>query len=488
MLSTKSFFPFFQEKQKHTVIHDKFDEMVFSDIYDQSERLKEVEMEIDFPTIHELLFDTFNVFYKYDPKFHDDVEIREDYLVNKQMLQRAMKTDEYQKLRTITKLDELNSAVATSTFIETVIKEVEKRDPNIQQKIETLRNLQNQRLQLQQKLHVLRGQPKKQKKQQIQQQLDAVNRQIQQTVSNINRSVGQLAVSKAIKKASEKTKEVNNAVQALSWGTEGGQIFKVSAEERFRLANALLRSQKLMRLAMELGRLKRLLITTRKQKVKRRSSEIYDVSTGNDVARLIPAELAKLAIPELHADFMKRFAEKQLLQYSLRDRESKGKGDFIVCVDLSGSMEGEREIWAKAVTLAVAEMAIREKRRFAIIAFDTNVKRVWEFKNKPELQDIVNFAELGASGGTAYEPPLEKAIEIAREMRNADILFITDSECKCESDFIERFREWRRRNEVKMLSVLINASDVYSTLEKLSDKVLEINDLFEGAKETFSFY
>ena len=506
----KSKFSFFQEKQKHTVIHDKFDRMSFSDVYEQSERLKKTEKEIDFLTIHELLLDTFNTFYKYDPKFYDDTVIREDYLVNKEMLQKAMKTDEYQKLRVITKLDELNSAIATSTFIETVIKEIEKRDPEIQQKIENLKNLQNQRLQLQQKLHSLQlqqqaqiqdraqGQGKSQAQiqqhqqlnqqiQQLQQQLNATNQQIQQATTSIKQSVGQIAVSKAVKKASEKTKEVNNAVQALGWGTDKGQIYRVPAEERFKIANALLRSSKLMRLARELGRMKRLMTTTRKQKVRRKSSEIYDISMGNDLARLIPSEIVKLTIPELKSDFMKRFAEKQLLQYSLRDRESKGKGDFIACVDLSGSMKGEREIWAKAVTLAVSEMAVKEKRKFAVIAFDSNVKKVWEFR-EPELQDIIDFAELGASGGTAYEPPLEKAIEISEKMKNADILFITDSDCKCQQEFAEKFREWRKKNEARVLSVLIGERDIYGTLEKLSDKVLEISDLFEGAKEIFSFY
>jgi len=489
------FKPFFI-REKHTVIHDKFDEMSFSDVYEQSEKLKQTEKEVDFPTIHELLFDTFNIFYKYDPKFHDDRDIREDYLINKEMLQKAMKTDEYHKLRCITKLDEVSSAVATATFIKTVIREIEKRDPDIHDKLEQLREMQNQRLQLQQQLHALQqqlaNQPDSKKLQQqvkqVQQQLNSVSQQIQQTVSGVKQSVGQLAVSRAVKRASQETKEVNNAIQAFGWGTEKGQLHRVSAEERFRIANALLQSHKLFRLARELGKLKRLLITTRKQKVKRKSTEIYDVSLGDDVARVVPAELVKLAVPELRIDFMKRFAEKQLLQYSLRDRESKGKGDFVVCVDLSGSMRGDREIWAKAVALAMAEIAVREKRNFVIIAFDTRVKGVWEFRGKPKLEDIVDFAELGPSGGTAYEPPLEKAAETVKEMKNADILFITDSECSCGDSFVREFSEWRHKHNVKMLSVLVNAHDVYGTLGQLSDKVLEISDLFEGAKQIFSFY
>jgi len=497
-------------KTKQTVIHDSFDEMTFNELKEKSETIQEIPQKVDFPTINELLFDTFNTFYKYDPKFHNDEEIQEDYLINKEMLQKAMKTEEYRKLRVITKLDEVNSAVATASFIETVIQEIKKRDPNIEKKLEELKQQQQERLNLIQQLSQaqsslqqaqsqLNQNPQNQQlKQQVnqmqqqvnqlQQHLNQLNQQIQQQVSNINKSVRQIAVSKAINKASQDTKEINNAIMAFGWGKEASTLQKVPAEERIKFANALMQNQKLLKLVRELGKMKRLLISTRKSKVKRQTSEIYDVSMGDDIARLIPAELAKLTIPELKMDFFKRFAEKQLLQYSLRDKESKGKGDIVVCLDLSGSMSGAKEIWAKAVSLACLELAVREKRGYALITFGTDVKKVRQFDrhNLPSLGDVIDVAEewYSSSEGTNYEKPLTKATELLKDYKEADILFITDGECRVSQEFAESFYDFRRRTDTKVVSVMIGNYSI-KTLEILSDKVVRVEDFLKGAKDIF---
>ncbi|MHC1635886.1 MAG: hypothetical protein ACXQTS_04595, partial [Candidatus Methanospirareceae archaeon] len=84
--------------------------MTFKEIEESSEKIKEVEeRNQELPTLKELLFDTFNSFFKYNPTFRNDNEIREDYLINKEVLSKAMRTEQYKKLRAITQLDEVNS-------------------------------------------------------------------------------------------------------------------------------------------------------------------------------------------------------------------------------------------------------------------------------------------------------------------------------------------------------------------------------------------
>ena len=61
--------------------------------------------------------------------------------------------------------------------------------------------------------------------------------------------------------------------------------------------------------------------------------------------------------PILRKDFHRRFLDQELLQYSLRGVEEKGKGPMIVCLDGSSSMAGDKEIWSKAVTLTLLEIA-----------------------------------------------------------------------------------------------------------------------------------
>src|SRR3972149_5183062 len=82
----------------------------------------------------------------------------------------------------------------------------------------------------------------------------------------------------------------------------------------------------------------------------KRGSEVYDISLGNDIGRIIPAELSFLRHKALRKDFLKRLIEGRLLQYYLK--EEKGRGPLVVCVDGSSSMEGHKEMWAKAVCLS----------------------------------------------------------------------------------------------------------------------------------------
>ncbi|RLI20478.1 hypothetical protein DRO54_06230, partial [Candidatus Bathyarchaeota archaeon] len=432
---------------KYVVRHDAFDEYVFSDVR-QYEGLR--SLDLDLPTVEELIFDTFKLFYKIDPKFLDDGSIHPMYRLNKTILQRAVNTEEYDRLREITKLDEMNSAVATVSFVRTVISEILK-DPEIRRKMSGIENTINDMINtakqlsdLQSKLNQTKDRKwqNKIKKQidQLQNKLNQLNDMLDVQTQSISSSVTQIAVSKAVMTASNAAREFREAESALSisYGLVGGQITKVPADARIRLANLLLKNRKLRYLAKILGRVKNIRTSTRKSRIRRPVSEIYDVMIGSDISRAIPAELTKLNIPELKMDFLKRFAEGQLMIYRLKDKDKTGKGAFIVCIDTSGSMKGEKELWAKAVALAIAEMAIKQKRPFAVIMFDApksdrgavHFHKV--FTKPPAIEDIIEIAETFTGGGTNFEEPLSFAMNAinAKGWAKSDILFITDGESK----------------------------------------------------------
>jgi len=481
-----------RERSKQTIIHDSFDKMTYSDIRENSEKLQEAEQG-DFPTLKNLVFDTFNSFYKYSPKFYDDPEIREDFLINKEILSKAMETEQYKKLRTITQLDEVNSAVATVSFVRELIKELEKREPEIKDKIRDLQDQQNELAKAIQELSYAQQSGNQQQIQQAQQAITLIQKQIQKSVQQIKQSVPQIAVSQALYKSAKETTEMNNTMNALSWGSEASSFKKVSPEERMKLAERLMSSQKLFKLVRELGRMKRLAITSRREKIKQQSSEVYDIEAGDNLNRTIPSELMKLSHPILKLDFLRRFSEKQLLQYALREKEGKGKGPIVCCLDLSGSMYGEKEIWAKAVALATLELAVKENRSYEIILFSEEVKMVRDFdrKHTPDIQNIIEIAEANYGGGTDFEGPLKHAIITINaikeeEKKKADILFITDGEADISPGFEEWFNEFKDKTNTKVISVQIGGSTY--TLEKFSDKIIEVEDFFDAAKEVFASF
>ena len=96
---------------------------------------------------------------------------------------------------------------------------------------------------------------------------------------------------------------------------------------------------------------------------------MYEVGVGAELSRLLPHELLALRHPILRRDFTRRFVEAELLQYALRAVEEKGKGPMIVCLDGSSSMAGDKEIWSKAVSLTLLDIAQRQRRLFRSICF-----------------------------------------------------------------------------------------------------------------------
>ena len=65
----------------------------------------------------------------------------------------------------------------------------------------------------------------------------------------------------------------------------------------------------------------------------------------------------------------RRFLDAELLQYALRAIDEKGRGPMVVCIDGSSSMAGDKEIWSKAVSLTLLDIAQRQRRLFRSICF-----------------------------------------------------------------------------------------------------------------------
>ncbi len=61
--------------------------------------------------------------------------------------------------------------------------------------------------------------------------------------------------------------------------------------------------------------------------------EVTGVALGGDVGRLVPSELARLLVPELELDALRRIADRQALCREYGATEPVGKGPVVVCVD-----------------------------------------------------------------------------------------------------------------------------------------------------------
>ena len=275
-----------------------------------------------------------------------------------------------------------------------------------------------------------------------------------------------------------------------SMGLGSGREGRVGASERLELGERLMRSRKLQMLAKLVGAFREVAFEARRRRVVRSPQELHAVSTGAHLDRILPSEL--LGLPRhqglLHREFLRRFAEGQLLEYELHGASSRGP--MVVCLDGSGSMQGTKEIWAKAVALTLMEIARRERRRCLAIVFSSGTelfevellgtKGRWNGR-APVLDDkVLAFAEHFPGGGTDFEQPMRRALEAvaAGNYRRGDIVFITDGHAHVSDALVEDIVTARKRHRFRVRGILVDVADSdRSSLLRFCDEVREVTDL-----------
>jgi uncharacterized protein with von Willebrand factor type A (vWA) domain len=213
---------------------------------------------------------------------------------------------------------------------------------------------------------------------------------------------------------------------------------------------------------------------------------------GNDLGRLVPSEMMKLGHPLLRMEFNKKFLERALIQYRMEAVEKEAKGPIVVCIDNSTSMAGAREVWSKAVALALCQIAVDQKRAFAVVHFNKQIQRTDMFveDKKVDPAQLLESMAFFSGGGTNFDVPLSFAFATTTEKfkdkgkGKADIIFITDGECEISDDMVKKMDEAKKATGVKLYSICIG--DHAQQLEEVSDHYTSLRDLADdqALKET----
>ena len=280
-------------------------------------------------------------------------------------------------------------------------------------------------------------------------------------------------------------------VEAFSgWGRGAGAGMPTAQDVKAALAQRLEQSEKLQALAREAGRMRRIAVQKQKTRVDHGADEVSDIDRGADLARVLPTELGKLADPARFLEFARGLTERSLLQYRLRGKEALGRGPLVVCLDQSSSMDGDKEIWSKALALALLQVATMQRRTYRVLHFNEGVVRVddWAPGSVAPLALVESMVEF-VGGGTEFEPPLEAALEaIQREhdLKRADVVLVTDGEASVSADFAEGWRKARGKLGFTTYAVYVDAPGgvVPEVLETLADKTIGLADITQDTQAT----
>lgn len=296
----------------------------------------------------------------------------------------------------------------------------------------------------------------------------------------LDESVLRDALREAVAAAHGQLDEVEAELAGFcGWGQgemrPGGDV-----DEKASLAALLKKNEKLRRLGVMAGRMRRIAMIKRRTRSKHARDEVSDIERGSDLARALPSELAKLGHPVLALDFARGYVEGSLAQYRLHGRERQGRGPVVICIDSSGSMEGPKELWSKSVALALLELAVADKRRCRIVQFDDDVRRVDDFvPGKIDGRAVMEAMAPFFGGGTDFEKPLTKAMEAINDdiwLKQADVILITDGEAEVTNAFRASWAEGRRKHEVTVFAVAIGG-DAPAVLNQIADQLVGLNDL-----------
>lgn len=272
--------------------------------------------------------------------------------------------------------------------------------------------------------------------------------------------------------------------QCPSAGLSYEDLQKLSGEDFSALALALQNNAQIKELARKMGR--DYVSESRKKRTripKASRSEVHGTHLSDDLMRMLPSELLNLEDETLEHLFYARLLEKQLQTYQLsgttlvegekEDAQSHRTGPIVVCLDTSGSMDGQPLLQAKALLLALANLLTQEKRSLHVILFgDSGQLREFAMEHAGQTAALLGFLRQGFGGGTDYETPLGRAFDtIAGQpgYRKADVLMVSDGDCQLSEAFTQTVQARKAALDCMVYSVLCNGKRVADTF---SDEVV----------------
>ena len=491
--------------------HYDVDIDIYNDIVDQSPVMQQTleEGEELLPTFKYLHQDIFLSLYKYKARVLPEVDMHISTRMNRGIISNLINTPEYISLRQTCRMDQFNAALGTEIIGREaidILREAIEKLKDLEQKKDAMDMLMEEEEKIDELIEdigdidELIEDAKRAGNGSLAAQLEQERQAKEQSVATLKAMANKIAedcdelieddelVSEVSTTMGSTLTETGKQVQEVSelceaWGLGTGENCQVAFQNKKDAIERIRRSSKLHQLTDLVGKFKESAIVEQKKKAKHGAVEIKGVTTGDKIQDTLPSDRMNLCNDITKGDFYRRMSEHGLLQYSKESNKQKNKGPIIVCVDTSGSMQGDEEIWSKALTVGILEVAQMQKRDFACIIYSSHADKPIVIK-KDEIapQKIIDCAERFHNGGTSFEAPLNEALELIKDstFKNADIVFITDGDCYVSDNFSRKFKQIKEDKDFRTLGVLVNmgcghVSD--SSLKEFCDNITLVSDI-----------
>jgi uncharacterized protein with von Willebrand factor type A (vWA) domain len=489
------------------VIHDAYDAGAFAQTLELSPRLKSARHDAvqRLATAAALVEDVFYSLYQPAPTLRPPEELPLAALVNRAIVEQLVATSEWDALRRAGTIgDQLCSAIATATVCRSVIAaldqatlvrlgelaDAEKAANKLFEEAEALDDVAAQKGDRAADLHARaraahqRAQHRQQKAAEVAAELDADAEAIEDATRRAGRA-GLQTAEREIDQLVAAVKTFTGGYATDASATDGAPI--LTLREKLGLASQVGRSARLKQVAELCGRLTRIALQVQRSRVRHPPDEIVGITMGNDLARMLPIELALLADPLLEDLWHRKYVDKRLMQLEMVGSERQGRGPVIIALDSSASMSEPlgshvcKEAWSKAVALAVLAIARKQRRDVAILHFSGagQIKAYVFPEGQAAPADLIATTEWFFEGGTVYDGWMAEALRLVDSSRfdRADVLCVSDGEVHIDAKLEEDWKRRRLRRGMRCYSVLLGDDTGAAVLARISDALATVTDL-----------
>lgn len=477
-----------QEQSKLTVRSDRMDRRLFRELYEESPTLDALlrKAERMIPEGGALLQDIFSSLFKQRPVLRPPEEIRPSAVLNRKLMEVLFTFPEWRRLRQSTCLDAGAAALAVAELTELLMEQMQNgamqdaaREAGQAARSESKASLSSfggdedraERALAEADAHAERA------REMLDQQEGEVRAVVYRALTNAGRSVG----------------AAKEAISAL--GLPDQERRQMPVQEQLDLFRRLL-SPEVQQIAALSGRYRRSVHGRLTMRVKRPVGELIGYEYGRDVDRMLPSELALLGHPLARHEFMRRFAEGQVAQYTYREPVRVQAPPLIVVVDRSNStnewvVEGQfrRRDWISAAALMLLDLARAEGRAICYIYSGTVPKAPGAEVHVPHIETLrldpqrATVAERLAvvttwiGGSTPLPWALQAGVQLMRQdpaLAGADMVYLTDGEFKWWTpELIAETLRGKEETGYRLVSIVTGGADPEG-VRPVSDAIYEV--------------
>ncbi|MCL2337428.1 MAG: VWA domain-containing protein [Firmicutes bacterium] len=260
------------------------------------------------------------------------------------------------------------------------------------------------------------------------------------------------------------------------WDLALGNLVQTNPEFCFYLSGLLKNHPEIIKIARIMGNLKAM----KTKKDKRMISSTYEckmnIAASDDITNLIPLELLYLD-EQLENIFYNKLLEHKLFTYDYQARKSKGRGGIIAILDTSGSMIGNKLELLKAIILNLALIVLQRKRYFALINFSSSMQDVLLLPHRPMFQEFVSLLVSSYYGGTNFDIPIKRAVDIIKDFRfhrESDILIFSDGFGKLSAAVLDKLAAAKHKYRFGLFGFLLDDQSQDTALAKSCDRVFAL--------------